>query len=363
LGWFMTAGGDQEPARTLSNAAIDLTVRLGLLGLLAYWSFRVIAPFITIGLWSAILAVALYPLFAWLARRLAARSAAALITVLCLLLVVGPVMWLGFGMIHGASFLVTELNTGQPAIPMPPEAVKAWPVIGERLHRLWSLAATNIKDALSEAAPMLKPVAGTLLNIAQNAFLGLLQLLASIVIAGFLLPRGPQMVDTLSALLDRALSHRGKEMVQLAGATVRNVSRGVVGISLLQASLAGVGFLTAGIPAAGVLAFIALLLGVLQIGPAILLLATVAWAWKTMETAHAAIFTAYMIPVGLLDNVLKPFLMARGLTTPMPVIMVGVIGGTIAYGIVGLFLGPIVLSVAWAVLLAWVEDPIAGEDR
>jgi predicted PurR-regulated permease PerM len=359
----MAAGSDQEPARKLSNAAIDLTVRLGLLGLLGYWSFRVIAPFITIGLWSTILAVALYPLFDWLARRLAARAAAMLITLLCLVIVVGPVTWLGFGMINATSFLITELDTGQPAIPLPPESVKAWPFIGERLHRLWSLAATNMRVALSEAAPMLKPLAGPLLNIAQSALFGLLERLASIVIAGFLLPRGPQIVDTLSAFLDRALSRRGSELVQLAGATVRNVSRGVVGIALLQASLAGVGFVAAGIPGAGVFAFVALLLGILQVGPAILFIAIVIWSWQTMETTHAAIFTAYMIPVGLIDNVLKPLLMARGLATPMPVIMVGVIGGTIAYGIVGLFFGPIVLSVTWAVLLAWVQEPIVRGDR
>src|SRR6516164_8878938 len=114
----MTAGGDQEPTRTLSSAVIDLTVRLGLLGLLGYWSFRVVAPFITIGLWSAILTVALYPLFHWLARRLAARLAATLVTLLCLVIVVGPVTWLGFGMINGTSLLITELNTGQLAIPL-----------------------------------------------------------------------------------------------------------------------------------------------------------------------------------------------------------------------------------------------------
>ena len=171
------------------------------------------------------------------------------------------------------------------------------------------------------------------------------------------------MVDALSVFLDRALSQRGKEFVQLAGATVRNVSRGVVGIALLQAVLAGAAFLAVGIPAASVLAFAALLLGILQVGPAILFLPIVVWSWTAMETMQALIFTAYMIPVGLIDNVLKPILMARGLTTPMPVIMVGVIGGTIAYGIVGLFFGPIVLSVAWAVMVAWAQggDLAVGE--
>lgn len=360
----MTAGGDQDPSRTkLSATTIDLAIRLGFIGLLGYWAFRVIAPFVTIGLWSAILAVALYPLFDWLAQRLNPRLAAGIVTLLCLLIVVGPVTWLGFGMIEGTRFLVAGLDTGQLAIPLPPASVKSWPVIGTRLHELWSLAASNMMVALAEVAPMLKPIGSKLLDIAQSALFSLLELLVAIVVAGFLFTRGPQLVDVMSAFLGRVLSHRGKELVQLAGATIRNVSRGVVGISILQALLAGAGFLAAGIPAAGVLAFVAFLLGIVQIGPALLFVPVVVWSWATMETAHAVIFTAYMIPVGLVDNVLKPLLMGRGLTTPMPVIMVGVIGGTIAFGIIGLFFGPIVLSVAWAVLVAWVHGhPVAGND-
>jgi predicted PurR-regulated permease PerM len=163
------------------------------------------------------------------------------------------------------------------------------------------------------------------------------------------------MVDALSSILNRALNLRGKDLVELVGATVHNVSRGVVGIALLQAFLAGAGFVIAGVPGASVLAFVALLLGVLQIGPAILFIPIIVWSWMTMETKGALMFTAYMVPVGLIDNVLRPFLMARGLMTPMPVIMVGVLGGMIAYGIVGLFFGPVILSVAWAVLAAWME--------
>ena len=360
----MTAGGDQDPARTTPSATtIDLAIRLGFIGLLGYWSFRVIAPFLTIGLWSAILAVALYPLFDWLAGRLRPRLAAALVALLCLMIVVGPVTWLGYGMIGGIRSLVAGLDAEQLLIPPPPESVRSWPLAGERLHQLWSLAATNLKVALAEVAPMLKPVGTRLLGVAQSAFLSLVELLVSIVVAGLLFTRGPQLVEALSSFLGRVLSYRGKELVQLAGATIRNVSRGVVGIALLQAILAGAGFLAAEIPAAGVLAFVALLLGIVQIGPAILFVPIVVWSWTAMETTHALIFTAYMIPVGLVDNVLKPLLMARGLTTPMPVIMVGVLGGTIAYGIVGLFFGPIVLSVAWAVMVAWVQggDPVEGK--
>jgi predicted PurR-regulated permease PerM len=209
--------------------------------------------------------------------------------------------------------------------------------------------------ALAEMLPMLKPFGGTLLGVAQSALYGLLELLVSIVIAGFLFTRAPGLVEALSAFLDRVLSHRGRELVELAGATIRNVSRGVVGIAFLQSILAGAGFVAAGIPAPGVLAFVALVLSIVQIGPTILFVPIVAWSWTTLGATQAVFFTAYMLLVGLMDNILRPLLMARGLATPMPVIIVGVIGGAIAYGIVGLFFGPIVLSVAWAVLVTWVR--------
>ena len=362
--YTLTATRDQNSERPKFNAStVDFAIRLGFIGLLAYWSFRVVAPFLTIGLWSAILAVALYPLFDRLAAWLGPRPAAAVVTLLCLVIVVGPLTWLGFGMVSGIRWLAASLDAGQLAVPWPPESVKGWPVIGERLHQLWSLGASNMRRALAEALPTLKPLGGTLLGFAQSALFGLLELLVSITIAGFLFNRGPQMADALSAFLNRVLSHRGKELVRLAGATIRNVSRGIVGISLLQSILAGAGFIAAGIPGPGALAFLTFLLGVVQVGPGILLIPIVLWSWTIMDATHAILFTAYMIPVGLVDNVLKPLLMARGLVTPMPVIMVGVIGGAIAYGIVGLFFGPIVLSVAWAVLAAWINGDPLTDDR
>jgi predicted PurR-regulated permease PerM len=286
-----------------------------------------------------------------LARLLGSRRlAATLITLLCLMIVIGPVTWLGFGLIGGVESVVGELDSKAFSVPLPAESVKDWPLVGEQVHRLWTLAATDIKAILLEAAPRLKTLGVKLIGVGENVAIGLLEFIASIVIAGFLFSPGPQLVDTLRVLLRRILSHRSEEMLQLAGSTVRNVSRGVVGVALVQSFLAGLGFLVAGIPAAGFLAFLVLALGIVQIGPAILLIPMVIWSWTAMEMTSALIFTAYMVPVGLVDNILRPLVMARGLTTPMPVILIGVIGGTIAYGISGLFLGPIVLSVAWTLL-------------
>ena len=354
----MTAEKDKLPAPApFESSIVDAAILIALLGLLGYWSLKVVGPFLTVALWSAILTVALYPLFDWVAQLLGSRRlAATLITVLCLTVVIGPIAWLGFGLIGGVETLMTRLDGALPSIPLPAESVKGWPVIGEQVHRLWTTAATDMKAILIEAAPTLKPVGSKLLDIAGTVVFGLLEFVAAIIIAGFLFSPGPSLVDALRSFSHRILSHRGEEMVQLAGNTIRNVSRGVVGVALVQSFLAGLGFLVAGVPAAGFLAFLVLLLAIIQIGPAILLIPVVIWSWFSMETVNAVVFTAYMLVVGVIDNVLKPIVMARGVTTPMPVILIGVIGGTITYGISGLFLGPIVLSVVWALVVAWLQE-------
>jgi predicted PurR-regulated permease PerM len=287
--------------------------------------------------------------------------AAVVITVLCLTIVIGPVTWLGLGLIRGAEFLAGEFDSKPFAIPLPSESVKGWPIIGEQAYELWARAATDTKAILLEIAPSLKPLGGKFLEIAGSVVFGLLEFVASILIAGFLYVPGPQLLDALRGLLRRILGQRSEEMVTLAGTTIRNISRGVVGVALVQAFLAGLGFLAAGIPAAGFLGFLALLLGIVQIGPAILILPTIIWCWTAREISTALTFTAYMVPVSLIDNILRPIVMARGLTTPMPIILVGVIGGTIADGMSGLFLGPIVLSVAWALSTAWLKDSEPAE--
>jgi predicted PurR-regulated permease PerM len=352
----MTTQMDRNDAPRNATLTIDTAIRIGLLALLLYWSWQVIGPFVSIGLWSAILTVALYPLFDWLAGRLGNRRlAAALITVLCMLIVIGPVTWLGFGLIHTVEFAMKGLESETSFIPLPPESVNDWPLIGEPVHRLWTLAATDMKSVIVEAAPMLKPLGGSALNIAGTVALGLLQFVAAIVVAGFLYSPGPQLAHSLRAVLRQIFGPRSEDMLKLAGSTIRNVSRGVVGIAVVQSFLAGLGFLAVGLPAAGFFTFVALVLGIIQIGPTILLIPIVIWSWFAMPTVNALIFTGYMIAVGLVDNILRPLVLARGLTTPMPIILIGVVGGTIAYGISGLFLGPIVLAVTWALLAAWTQ--------
>lgn len=337
------------------TVAIDLAIRISLLTLLAYLSFAIVAPVLTILVWSAILTVTLYPIYRWLAHRLnSPKFAAAVVTLLCMFVVLAPVTWLGFGLLNGVEVIVQKLDSGL-SIPAPPESIKDWPIAGDQIYRLWTRAITDISSQLAELAPALKPVAGWLLQVASNVLIGLLKFLLSIIVAGFLFCPGPKLVKVLARIMERVLNPRGTEMVELAGATIRNISRGVLGVALLQSFLGGIGFLVAGVPGAGIFAFASLVLGILQIGPGVLFLPILVWSWMTQEALHALLFTAYMVPIGLLDNVLRPILMTRGLTTPMLVIVIGVIGGTIAYGIIGLFVGPIILSVAWELGQAWMD--------
>jgi predicted PurR-regulated permease PerM len=199
-----------------------------------------------------------------------------------------------------------------------------------------------------------------LLGAAGSLRAAVLQFLASVIIAGFLFSPGPVLVETVAAFLQRRVSRRGGEFMQLAGATIRNASQGVIGVSLLQALLAGIGLMVADVPGASLIAFGVLILGIIQIGPTVILIPVIIWSWMTMETSAALLFTAYMVPVNLIDNILRPIIFARGLKTPMLVIIVGVIGGTLSNGIIGLFVGPIVLAVAWDLLVAFVHENDTG---
>jgi predicted PurR-regulated permease PerM len=346
----------------LNATVIGLAVRLAFLGVILFLSLSIIRPFFETIVWSVVLAVALYPVFDQTAKWLGGRRrlAAALITILLLLIVFGPVTWLALDLVDVPHTIYARLDSGAISVPPPIETVKHWPLIGEPLFQFWELASTNLSAALVKVAPHLKPLGSTLIGAAGSIGTAILQFVASVIIAGFLFSPGPSLVEAVAPFLHRRVSRRGEEFMQMAGATIRNVSQGVIGVSLLQALLAGVGLVAAGVPGASLIAFGVLILGIIQIGPTVLLIPVIIWSWMTMETSTALILTAYIIPVNLIDNVLKPIIFARGLKTPMLVIIVGVIGGTLSNGIIGLFVGPIVLAVSWDLLVAFVRETDAG---
>ncbi len=355
---------NDEPRPTLLDTSddtlVDLAIRLVCLGLLGYWTLIIIRPFLTIMVWSAIIAVALYPIFYWLSGKLFGYRvfAAFAITLLSLLLMLGPATWLGLSLADSVRTLMARLSEGAIALPPPPATIKAWPLIGIKAYETWELASTNLQALLTQAVPYLKPVGGTLLGVAGSFGINLLKFIVATIISGFLFIPGPALVESIKNILRHLAGARGAMFVDMAGATVRTISRGIIGVAVLQALLAGIGLIVAGVPAPGLISFLVLLLGIVQIGPSIILIPLVIWSWFAMDATSALLFSAYMIPVNLIDNVLRPLVVAKGLGTPMWIILLGVFGGTIVHGMIGLFVGPVVLSVAWQLIVLWTRSEL-----
>ena len=361
----MTEPLPTPPSRLYDPGVVDLIIRVACLALLLYWTALIIWPFLPIMAWSVILAVVLYPGFVWCTKRLRLPpiAAALVMTVANLAVLFGPITWLSLSLIGSLRLFARRLEAGHIPIPPPEAAVKTWPLIGPQLFALWQQASTNLDAVLLRIGPELKPFAGTLFAFASSSGISMLSFLTAVLLSGFLFVPGPALADKARAVIRHISATRGDEFMHLTSVTIRNLARGVIGVSLLQALLVGVGLIVAGIPLAGALSLCALILGILQIGVMIVVVPILIWAWLTMSTATALILTFYLVPVGFLDTILRPIVMAHGLKTPMLVILIGVLGGVLMHGMIGVFVGPVVLAIAWELLAAWTRDgPMAAAD-
>lgn len=335
--------------------ATDLVIRLVFLGLFAYLSVGLLRPFVSIFVWAVILTVALFPVYRSLGAALGGRRglAATLVTLITLAILLGPLAALTASLVETVVALAADIRAGTLQLPKPPASVATWPMIGDKLNAVWLLASTNLEGAISQFGPKLVPMGETALGRVSATGADVLRFIASVVLMGFLFVPGPRLAEMARRIAQRIIAPRGVQFVDLAGATIRNVSRGVVGVALLQALLLGVVFQVAGVPGAGLLAVLALMFCLAQLGPIPVVVPVAIWAWFTMAPGSAVVFTLALGAISALDHSLKPLLMSRGLTTPTLVILLGVLGGTISHGLLGLFLGPIVLAVFYDLVLSW----------
>ena len=354
----MTSFSEPLSDKVFVRRAVEASIRIGLVALLVAWCFQIVRPFIEPVVWGIIIAVAVYPAYRKIETAVGGRRAiaATVFTVLMLILLIGPSVMLAGTLADSAQGLATDLSDRTLSIPPPPERVGSWPIIGPQLERFWRLASSNLGDALNQIRPQVAVFGRWLLETVAGLGLGLLQFVVSIVIAGVLLANAGAGGRTARAIAARLAGERGAAYAELGQATVRSVARGILGVAVIQALLAGLGFLAAGVPAAGLLALICLLLSVVQIGPAIVLLGAVIYLFSTADTHVAVIFLFWSIFVALIDNVLKPILLGRGVNVPMLVIFVGAIGGLLASGIIGLFVGSIVLALSYTLFKAWIDE-------
>lgn len=354
----MDQAGQASATSPAQNWA-DIAVRLALVALLILWSLALLRPFTGILVWTAIISVAMHPVYLWVKRALGDRPviAAFLISLLLLGVIVGPVSAIGASLVASLSDLSKQIIEDGLTIPPPPASIAEWPIVGEWLSNFWLTASAGLKETLQPFTPQLQAGALLALGFVGNIGLATLEFVAAIILAGFIYSRADGIQHFLNAFAQRVTPEMGEGFVDLAGETVRSVARGVIGIAVIQSTLFGIGVLVAGIPLAGLWTFLALLLAIIQIGVGPVMVPVLIYAWFTMEPLSAGLLTAYLVPISLVDNFLKPILMGRGLPVPILVVLIGVIGGTIAQGLIGLFVGPIVLSLAYEVAKAWIKGP------
>jgi predicted PurR-regulated permease PerM len=339
------------------SRALEISIHVGLLILLTVACLLILRPFVPLVLWGIIIAIATYPGYRKLQSFLGGRSgvAAIICDILLLAILIVPVVLLTGSFVDGIQSLVARLKDGSPIIPPPPARIGTWPIVGIPISNAWQLAYTNLSAALLTFSPEIRAVIPKLLVASAAIGLGLLQWILSIVIAGFLLNNGSGAAKLAHSLSHRVFGDRGTEFAELIGATIRSVTTGIIGVALIQSVLAALGFVVARMPGAGLWAATFLFAAVLQVGTVVLIPAAI-YMFAIASTTKAVIFLIWCVIVGVMDNVLKPLLLGRGVPVPIAVVFLGAIGGFVAMGTIGLFLGSIVLSVGYKLLMAWMED-------
>jgi predicted PurR-regulated permease PerM len=348
----------------IQKIAVDTTIRLGILLALLFWCFQIIAPFLYPIVWGIIIAVAAYGSYQKLTAMVGNRPtlAAFLVTLILILVMLVPVALLTESMVSGINVLADEAKQGTMSIPPPPDRVAEWPVIGESLHRIWLTASTNIEAVLKQFTPQLKSMGGWLLSAAAETGFGLLQFLIAFLIAGLLLANAAHSKDSMLALARRLAGGKGEEFVDIAAKTVNGVTRGVLGVAVIQAILAGLGFLVVDIPGAGLWAFLAMVFAIIQLGILPITIPAVIYVFSTAEPLTAILFLIWNLIISTVDNVIKPLLMGKGAPVPIAIIFLGSLGGFMASGILGLFTGAIILSIGYTLYFAWIAQE-SGLDK
>jgi len=350
---------DYEFENRIASRLLDVLIRAALIGVMAALCYVVFAPFLTLMVWALILAVTLYPLHRSLARKIGGRQglAATIVVVIGGLLIVTPAALLMNSFGSSVYDFVGAVQHNTLVIPAPPAGIEEWPIVGKKLNGVWSKAHSDLPGLVESMQPKVGELARKALSIVASIGVGMLQFIASFIVAGILMAYGEAGTRGSRAIFGRiAGSERGEYFARLSTATIRAVAQGVIGIAFVQATLVGLALLVAHVPWAGVLAAITLVLSVAQVPALIVILPAIGYIWSSGNYSSGAAIT-YTILLGLsgmADNILKPLMLGRGVDAPMPVILLGALGGMATGGILGMFVGATLLALGYQIFMSWV---------
>jgi predicted PurR-regulated permease PerM len=324
------------------------------------WFFFIVEPFIVVVLWALILAIALFPIYKRLVKKMGAGKKK-LTTVLFILVVASlflvPAYFIVSSTVETTLEVADRIKSDTFQFPPPNEAVKDWPVIGDKLYTNWSTASKDIKKYSMAHKDVILEQGAKILSGFKGFIGALITFIVSFVIAVVFMYNSDKGYLSALALMKKLVGDKNEEIVHMSRDTIRSVVKGVILVALIQAGLSFVGFQFIDLPAAGVFAFLVLITAIIQLPALLILIPTIILVFSYADTTPAIIFTVYILFVGLVDNLLKPILLGKGLKTPIVVILIGTIGGMLLHGIIGLFIGPVVLAVVYRMYLYWVATP------
>lgn len=343
---------------------IEISLRLIFLFLLIAWCLLLLAPFLMPVLWGVIIAVSASPLHIFFNKILGGRSglAAGLVTILLLAVIMLPAILLFTSVADDAQRFGKKLANHEVTVPLPDPSVAQWPVVGEKLYKIWQTAATNPQEIVENYGTQIRGAGKFIIQAAISITGDIFKLLLAIIIAGILLAT-PGTKEFTHKFFSKMVGDRGEEYTQLVEKTIKNVTKGILGVALIQSAALALIFFLAGIPYVGILFVICLALGIMQIPATPVSIFAIIYLFNNSDhsTTMNIVWTILILVAGLSDNILKPILLGKGAPVPMLVIFLGAIGGFIFSGFLGLFTGAIVLSLGYKLFKLWLVVAVPDE--
>jgi len=311
-------------------------------------------------IWSIIVAVALYPFYKKVINIFNGKKKGLLSTlfiVILLALITMPTFSVTESIVDTSKELYHNFDNGTLEIPPPTDNVKEWPLVGKKLFKAWSNASKDVETFIKSNPEEVKNSVGWFFDSFKGLMSAVLLSLVALILAGVFMSSAEEGYKTGVKFMDKLMVGKGKDLMEMCTNTIRSVVKGILMVAVIQAILAYAGFAMIGLDSmAGILAFVVMFAAIIQIPVTLVSIPIIVYVFSFADTTPAIIFAIYMIIVSLLDNVLKPMLLAKGLQTPMIVILMGAIGGMIFQGILGLFIGPVILAIVHNLYIAWVND-------
>jgi predicted PurR-regulated permease PerM len=351
----------------LSRDLVRITLSVLVLGLLILACLWVLQPFLAASIWAGMLVIATWPILVGLQARLGGRRwlAVAVMTLAILLVLVLPLV-LAISTIaqHADDIAAWVKNLVSTGLPPPPEWVGRIPFAGKEIAKEWTrLAASSHEDLAKTIAPYVRGVVEWIVGSVGGVGRTLFHLVLVLLITVILYSTGETAAKGIRRFAHRLAGERGDGAVVLAGQAIRAVALGVVVTAVVQSVASCIGLAVCGVPYAILLTAVIFMLCIAQLGPMLVLLPAAGWLYWSGEPVWGTVLVVWTLIVGVLDNVLRPMLIRRGADLPLLLILAGVIGGLVSFGIIGLFVGPVVLAVTYRLLGSWIAEgdrPAAG---